>query len=110
MKHRLLHEIIPVTTSHGCGTKRVLLAKEDTQTNLTQIAVTGLKQGERSEMHVHPTMEEVFLIRKGTVKICMETEETVCHADECISIAAGERHALEALTDAEILTIGCATE
>ena len=68
MKHRLLHEIIPVTTSHGCGTKRVLLAKEDTQTNLTQIAVTGLKQGERSEMHVHPTMEEVFLIRKVTIQ------------------------------------------
>ena len=40
----------------------------------------------------------------------METEETVCHADECICIAAGEHHALEALTDAEILTIGCATE
>ncbi len=53
MKHRLLHEIIPVTISHGYRTKRVLLAKEDTKTNLTQIAVTGLKLG-GTERNAHP--------------------------------------------------------
>ena len=58
LKH--LNDIEPVATSHGVGQKRVLLSKAETETGLTQIAVTRLKAGEVAEEHIHETMEEEF--------------------------------------------------
>lgn len=101
-------EIPPVTTSHGCGEKHVLLSRKDTQTAITQIAITAMRKGEDSGMHRHPTMEESFLIRKGTLRISFEEGCIVAVADDFVTIPADTPHRVEAVTDVEMLTIGCA--
>lgn len=49
LKHLL--NILPQPTAHGIGQKRVLLSQAETDTNLTQIAVTTLQAGETTEEH-----------------------------------------------------------
>lgn len=48
-----IKDIESVVSSHGCGQKKVLLSKEETSTNLTQVAVIYLKAGEEGKPHVH---------------------------------------------------------
>ena len=45
MKKKII-DIIPISTTHNVGEKRVLLNSQETSTPLTQIAVTRLKAGE----------------------------------------------------------------
>ena len=108
IKH--LAEIMPVTTSHHVGEKRVLTSKEETQSNITQMAVTKLKAGERAEKHAHPTMEEFFFFRKGKAVIVTEEGEWTCEAEDFVQVTAGTTHELRAVTDVEVMTIGCAIE
>lgn len=110
IKKKSVEEVSPCLTSHGVGEKRVLVSGSDTATGITQIAVTRLKEGEVAERHAHPTMEEFFLIRRGTVEITSDSEILVCKADDFVQIPAGVSHSLRAVTDAEVLTIGCATD
>ena len=55
---RSLYTICPVSTSHDVGLKRVLLAANESECSLTQIAVTDLKAGEVARVHIHPDMQE----------------------------------------------------
>jgi mannose-6-phosphate isomerase-like protein (cupin superfamily) len=102
--------ISPVSTSHGCGMKRVLVKSGDVASPITQIAVTAFVEGEKAERHCHATMDEFFLIRSGRMSITVGDETEVFGADEFVSVPAGVEHEMEAVTDCEILTIGCATE
>ena len=52
MKKRLF-DIHPCVTTHHIGQKYILLTNKDTNTDLTQIAVTQLKAGEVAEEHLH---------------------------------------------------------
>ncbi|MFR9502515.1 MAG: cupin domain-containing protein [Rikenellaceae bacterium] len=102
---------LPITlTSHGVGKKRVLLNNSDTQTHITQIAITTLNCGEVADLHAHKTMEEYFIVRKGIAEITVDNEVFVCEPDDFIQIPPYSTHQLKAVTDLEILTIGCATE
>lgn len=103
-----MSDVQPVSTSHGCGSKRVLLSNEDTETAFTQIALTTLKAGEESGWHEHPTMEEVFLIKSGTIRIETKDETITALAGDFIQIPKATPHNVVALTDVEMLTIGCA--
>lgn len=109
MKHSInISSVAAVATSHGCGLKRVLFSSDQTSSAITQIAVTRLRQGDVVESHSHPTMEEFFLIRSGKVAINIGgVGEELC-SDDFIRIAAGTEHDMKALTDCELLTIGCA--
>ena len=73
-----------------------------------QIAVTRLKAGEASEEHLHPTMEEFFLFQKGDASMTVGKEHITCSSGDFISIPANTLHSLKAITDIEIITIGCA--
>ena len=97
-----------ITTTHGIGEKRVLLNSQETSTPLTQIAVTRLKAGEMAKEHLHPTMEEFFLFQKGDAIMTVGEEQITCSSGDFISIPANTPHALKAITDIEIITIGCA--
>ncbi len=107
MKKKII-DIIPISTTHGVGEKRVLLNSQETSTPLTQIAVTQLKAGEVAEEHLHPTMEEFFLFQKGDAIMTVGEEQITCSSGDFISIPANTPHALKAITDIEIITIGCA--
>lgn len=97
-----------ITTAHGIGEKRILLNNQETSTPLTQIAVTRLKAGEASEEHLHPTMEEFFLFQKGEAIITVDKERITCSSGDFVGIPANTLHSLKAITDIEIITIGCA--
>jgi quercetin dioxygenase-like cupin family protein len=99
---------IPVTTTrHKVGEKRVLLAGNETDTSITQIAHTSLKAGENVEMHTHPDMEEYFYFLRGEVIVVVNDEKIPCQAGDFIQLCVGEAHALEVVEDTEIITIGC---
>lgn len=63
MKKKII-DIIPISTTHGIGEKRVLLNSQETSTPLTQIAVTRLKAGEAAAEHLHPTMKNSSCFKK----------------------------------------------
>ena len=107
MKKKII-DIIPISTTHGVGEKRVLLNSQETSTPLTQIAVTRLKAGEMAKEHLHPTMEEFFLFQKGDAIMTVGEEQITCSSGDFISIPANTPHALKAIADIEIITIGCA--
>ena len=107
MKKKII-DIIPISTTHGVGEKRVLLNSQETSTPLTRIAVTRLKAGEMAKEHLHPTMEEFFLFQKGDAIMTVGEEQITCSSGDFISIPANTLHALKAITDIEIITIGCA--
>lgn len=106
IKH--LSDIECVTTSHGCGEKRVLIGKDETATDITQIAVTCLKAGECIGEHMHRTMEEMFLILSGSVEFTSDGEKTLCVKEDFIHIELGTPHRLRALEYTTLLTVGCA--
>lgn len=108
MRKADLNSIAPQLTSHGCGMKRVLVSNGDVASPITQIAVTAFVEGEKAERHSHATMDEFFLIRSGRMSITVGDETEVFGADEFVSVPAGTAHEMEAVTDCEILTIGCA--
>lgn len=108
IKH--LPEIVCVTTSHGYGEKRVLIGKDETATDITQIAVTYLKAGECVSEHKHGTMEEMFLVLDGSVELNSYGEKTVCVKEDFIHIEAGTPHGLRALEDTRLMTVGCAVK
>ena len=108
IKH--LSDIECVTTSHGCGEKRVLIGKDETDTDIAQIAVTRLKAGECVAEHTHGTMEEMFLVLDGSVEFTYYGEKTVCVKDDFIHIGAGTPHGLRALSDTRLLMVGCAVK
>lgn len=105
-----INELGLVSTSHDSGTKRVLIDKYSTETGITQIAVAYLKKGDVVETHIHPTMEECFLVRKGTVKIVWGERCDVLSVDDFIKIDKNTGHSLEAVDDCEMLVIGAKTE
>ena len=107
MKKRLF-DIHPCVTTHHIGQKYILLTNKDTNTDLTQIAVTRLKAGEMAKAHLHPTMEEFFLFQKGDASMTVGKEQITCSSGDFISIPANTLHSLKAITDIEIITIGCA--
>lgn len=106
---RNIASVKAVATAHGIGCKKVLLNNDESETNLTQIAITDLNGGEVSETHTHLTMEECFLIIKGVVSIQVEDQQLKLQTGDFIQVKAGHPHSIMALTDVTMLTIGCAT-
>lgn len=82
-----MNSIAPQPTSHGCGMKRVLVSNGDVSSPVTQIAVTSLVKGERAERHSHPTMDEFFLVRRGSIRITVGEDTEVFGADGFVSTA-----------------------
>ena len=104
LKH--LNDIEPIVTSHGVGQKRVLLSKAETETGLTQIAVTKLKAGEVADEHVHETMEEEFFFISGVTEVEIDGKVVVCRAGDFLKVNHGISHRLRAVEDTEMMTIG----
>ncbi len=103
-----LHQIAVKSTSHGVGQKRVLLSKEETESSLTQIAVTTLLAGEVAELHHHATMEECFFFLRGVAKLTVNGEAMECRDGDFVQVKCMESHKLEAVTDIDVMTIGVA--
>ena len=107
---RNLHEITPATTSYEMGLKRVLLSANESGCSITQIAVIDLKAGEKSAMHIHPDLQDVFYILDGTLEVTIDGQTNLCHKDDFIFIEHLQTYQLHAITDVQMLAMGCVIE
>lgn len=104
---RSLNNIVPIPTSHNAGMKRVLLAANESDCPITQIAITDLKAGEIAEAHVHEDMQEGFYVLSGELDIVLDGEIEHCKAEDFVYVKCGTSHELRAITDVRVMTIGC---
>lgn len=106
MKRSLKH-IVPIATSHKAGMKRVLLASNESECPITQIAITDLKAGEIAETHVHEDMQEGFYVLNGKLDIVLDGAVEHCVAEDFVYVKCDTSHELRAITDVRVMTIGC---
>lgn len=102
-----LSSIPHIPTSHSCGLKQVLLFNSETESHITQIAVTELRQGEKANGHSHPDMLEWFFVLGGHLQITVNGIPHICSDGDFIMVDLSEVHELHALTDCRFLSIGC---
>ena len=108
--HRKLNDITPASTSYEMGLKRVLLSANESGCSITQIAVINLKAGEESAMHIHPDLQDAFYILQGTLEVTIDGQANTCQKDEFIFIEHLKTYQLHAITDVQMLAIGCVIE
>ena len=120
MIKRNLFDLQRIPTSHGAGLKRVLIGNEETDSKITQIAITDLDHGAHIEEHIHPDMDEYFYVMKDdhrmyrddnyaddiSMLITIDGEITECRENDIVYVSAGSRHEMLALSDVTIMTIG----
>ena len=104
---RSLGDIQPVVTSHNVGMKRVLLAANESECGITQIAVTDLKAGEIAKAHIHTDMQEGFYVISGNLDIVLDGVIEHCKDEDFVWVKCGTSHELRAITDVRVMTIGC---
>ena len=105
---RELSEIVAMPTTHEVGSKKVLLSSNETESAITQIAVTQLKKGENVGIHMHKTMDEHYFFLVGEATLFLNNEEYICKNGTYILVYSGTTHSLKALTDVKFVTIGVA--
>lgn len=99
-----------IATSHGIGRKKVLFNHENWTSDITQIAETELKAGEKVEGHVHPTMDEHFVFLSGHCLVKVGDVDYDCKGNTYLCIPAGFNHSLSIINDTKMITIGVATD
>jgi mannose-6-phosphate isomerase-like protein (cupin superfamily) len=104
---RSVKDIEPIPTSHNAGMKRVLLAANESENPITQIAITDLCAGEIAEAHVHEDMQEGFYVLSGELDIVLDGQIEHCKAEDFVWVKCGTSHELRAITDVRVMTIGC---
>lgn len=97
-----------VSTAHGIGIKRVLLSSGETDSAVTQIAVTALRDEEEVEAHVHPTMDEHYIILEGNGEMFFNGNWHNCKEGDYLLITKGDKHAMKAKSNMKFMTIGIA--
>ncbi|MFZ4455720.1 MAG: cupin domain-containing protein [Bacteroidales bacterium] len=95
-----------VKTNHQSGKKRVLLNKEQSNTNLTQVALGFIEKNTTIENHKHPTMEEFFFILSGNGLFILESKSLSVSQNDIIRVPANCDHSIEAISDLEFLYWG----
>ena len=101
-----LTNIQPQPTVHRVGLKRILLSHTETDTNLTQIAITTLQIGEATNDHFHLSMEEYFFFLSGEVLFIIDGTDVVCHKGDFMQVKCGQSHKLIAMKETKMMTIG----
>lgn len=103
-----INDIKGVSTAHGIGVKQVLLSNGDTDSAVTQIAVTTLRAGDEVKPHMHKIMDEHYFILNGEGIMFICNKQYPIEYGTYLLIAAGEEHSLRALTNLQMITIGIA--
>jgi mannose-6-phosphate isomerase-like protein (cupin superfamily) len=95
MKTRIdINEIEPTPTSHGVGSKRVILNGSDTNSHNTQIAFGEFRPGEEVEKHVHEDMEEYYFFIDGDGFMEIDGMEYPVAKDVFIFVKEKQQHRL----------------
>lgn len=103
---RDIEAVRPIPTSHNAGLKQVLLANEESVSNITQIAQTKLGAGECASTHTHADMEECFLFLSGVGVMSIDDVDHDILPGRFFRIPCGHSHQIKAITDIDFITIG----
>lgn len=106
IKH--IDKIAPIHTSHQVGSKIVLKGNDHPQSPITQIARTTLDKDTNVPPHAHASMDEHFYIIEGEAIFTIDNTTHRCYTGNYILIRAGITHAIKAISNIEILTLGIA--
>jgi len=101
-----IDELESVNTAHSVGRKKVFIHDEQCSSNLKQAAFGKLKKGEKTEDHIHLSMEEYFYIDSGEVKFLVDNISYHCRKGDFVFVPAGYSHNLEALSDLSFIYWG----
>lgn len=107
MEKKSIKDIECVVSQHGCGKKKVLLSAEETTSNITQVAVIYLDAGEEGQEHMHWKIEEGFYVLKGELELILDGKSICMLKGDYMHLPMAAKHNLKAITDVELLTIGC---
>ncbi len=106
--HRDYNTLELVPTSHQIGEKKVLLSNSETISNITQLALNKLYANDIVEIHMHPTMDEHFIVVSGEGIMQINNENYDFKQGKFFLVPAGSYHNLSAITDIEFITISIA--
>ena len=101
-----IENINAVFTSHGIGMKKVLISEKETESSITQIAMTYLIAGDQVKCHNHPTMDEHFFIVEGNGVITINGINIPFRKGSFVVVPVNKKHSLKAETDIDILNVG----
>ena len=98
--------------NHGSVQKKVFVANDDNNTDLTQFAYSKFDQGSSCEEHSHPSMDEYFFILSGKGEYIIGNEAVMLIKGDFIKIPAGVRHKIDCDNNGvlEIIYFGISTE
>lgn len=105
-----LSQILPTPTSHNVGEKKVMISLHEISSPITQIARTRLLAGTNVVEHIHPTMEEHFMVLSGECDIIVDGESYLCKEGSYLYVPEKVIHSIYIITDTELITIGVAKE
>lgn len=94
MLFKNLKNIDPEITSHGCGKKFVFVNKENSQTNLMQVAVGELTHKDTIDWHLHPSMDEFYYFLEGKALFHIGNESFVCEPETFVMVPCNIKHKL----------------
>lgn len=94
------------TPDNVAPSKRVHIGKADKVANLLQFAESKFPVGASVERHSHPTMTEIFHVKRGTVRFELDggASQTLT-ADDTIVLRPGSHHSVRNVGDAEVVMV-----
>lgn len=87
-------DILPVATSHQSGTKKILSAEIPQPVVIKQVAIGKLEPGELVPSHVHPDMDEHYMIMSGNGWMRIDEAVYLLKKGDFMIVTAGSDHEL----------------
>ncbi|RYY17527.1 MAG: cupin domain-containing protein [Chitinophagaceae bacterium] len=87
-----LSDILPVSTSHDSGTKKVLAGQFAEPVKIKQVAVGRLEPGDDIGSHVHQDMDEYYFILEGKAMMQVQDQTYQLKKGDFILVTAGSAH------------------
>ena len=84
-----------IFTTHGVGSKKILLDRFSNSSGITQIAHTTIQDGEVIIPHRHIDMEEFFFILEGNVEFEIDNEKFLLTNNSFVFVPKGKMHGLK---------------
>ena len=96
--HLDVDEIIPVSTSHAVGLKKILAQGSDQSVKLKQVAFGKLTPGQSVPAHVHPDMDEVYYFQNGHGIVRVDDVAYDLKPGVFVYVPAGSKHDISCST------------
>lgn len=100
------NQISKTPLNHLHGYKKILINNNETESNITQVALGFLDKGDFVEEHSHPSMEEYFYIINGVGVIYINNEKFEISSDKLFVVLSGYKHSIKALSQIRFLYWG----